>query len=176
MARVNLITKEKADQIAKNYLENNEKIKAVYVTRDGQVFLENSTGFRVLHERTNRLEPSWLYKKEVLETKIEIEEGDHKPPGDPIPPKGKSGEVITENSEENETNLEHKPPGDPIPPKGKSEEKGDGEIDILKAPKAKLVELATELTDDGIIENKNDWDKLKVDELRDYLKEYVKTD
>jgi len=73
MGKVNLITKEKADSIAKEYLSM-DKVKAVYITRDGQTFLAGSVAYARLHERTHKLEPSWYYaSKELKSTKESTE-------------------------------------------------------------------------------------------------------
>ncbi len=63
MKKVNLISKDRADEIAKNYFENS-KADSLYVTRDGQVFLKGSEGFMGMHEKDCGLERSWSYSKD----------------------------------------------------------------------------------------------------------------
>ena len=59
---VNLITKEKANEIAEIYLKS---VKAVYVTRDGQVFYPGKVSYMKIHEKKYNLEPAWYYENEV---------------------------------------------------------------------------------------------------------------
>ena len=74
MARVNTITKEAADKIAAMYFKN-ESVPSLYVTRDGQVFYANKAHYLKLHERANKLEPSWFYTKGgIKEIEVEVEE------------------------------------------------------------------------------------------------------
>ena len=94
MAKVNLITRTAAEEIAASYFKN-ENVHSLFVTRDGQVFYADKKHYMRMHERSNKLDPSWYFERgaEIVSAK-KI---------DKVEPEAKKEEIVEQEKEKEPT-------------------------------------------------------------------------